>query len=324
MEETVALSIIVPIYNLEQYLPRCLDSILSQTYRDFELILVDDGSVDGSLATCRAYAEKDDRIRVFHKENGGVSSARNYGMERAMGTFIAFVDGDDYLELDMFERLLNDLLASGAGIASCQLDRVTPGGQHVLSEEAVAGVYSAEDIVSRFFENGFIKECMYGPYNKVFRRECIGDIRFKLYAYGEDILFVFETLKNAGTVYIGDHIGYHYRMRDGSAVKTAFSLKRLDYVKAAREVEQSCERLFPQHAVLARRWVYGHVLITVRQLLRNGMCKTQKEYIAEEKRYLNANRKHLRSLPFRYKVIYCQVMCCLLLIRRYGSIKENG
>ncbi len=315
MKGSGMLSIIVPVYNLEQYLPPCIESVLRQTYADFELILVDDGSTDGSLSLCRAYETKDPRVRAFHKENGGVSSARNLGLEHARGAYISFVDGDDYIEPDMYERLMDDLDRSGAGITACQLDRVAPDGTRTVVERPKAASYSTEDVAARFFENGFVKDCMYGPYNKVFRRECIGDVRFKPYAYGEDILFVFETLKDAGTVYISDYIGYHYRMRDGSAVKAAFSIKRLDYVKAAREVEQSCERYYPQHAALAHRWVYGHVLVTVRQLLQNGMHGMQKEYIAQEKRYLRENAACLSALPLRYKIIYGQVMYCPCLIR---------
>ncbi len=158
------LSIIVPVYDLEQYLPACIESVLRQTYGDFELILVDDGSTDGSLSVCRAYETKDPRIRVFHKENGGVSSARNFGLEHAAGEYISFVDGDDQLEPDLYERLMDDLARSGAGIAACQLDRVAPDGTRTVVERPEAAAYGAEDVVSRFFENGFVKDCMYGPY----------------------------------------------------------------------------------------------------------------------------------------------------------------
>jgi hypothetical protein len=107
-------------------------------------------------------------------------------------------------------------------------------------------------------------------------------------------------------------------------MKSGFSLKRLDYVKEAREVEQCCARQFPRHAALVHRWVYGHALVTVRQFLRNGMRKSQKGYIAEEKRYFKANKKYLRGLPFRYRVMYGQVMYGSFLIRGYFSTKENA
>ena len=315
MKENAALSVIVPIYNLETCLPKCLDSILSQTYEDFELILVDDGSEDGSLAVCREYQEKDDRIRVFHQANGGVSSARNLGLNHARGKYISFVDGDDLIESDLYERLIDSLVQSNADIACCQLDRITPEGKHIVAYPAVCEVCSAGSIVSRFFEEGFIKECMYGPYNKVFRVECIGDIRFKPYKYGEDLLFVFETLRNAKTVCIDDYIGYHYMERAGSAVKSGFSLARLDYVQAAREVEKCCETFFPQYAYLAHRWVFRHALITVRQLIQHGMSRSQKEYLSREKAYLKANSSCLSALPFRYRVDYWLILYFPFLIK---------
>ena len=113
-------SIIVPIYNKEKYLEKCLDSILGQTYRDLEIILVDDGSTDNSLAICQRYAEKDPRIKIYHKPNGGVSSARNLGLEKSTGKYISFVDPDDFIHSEFIERLEMMLVQSDAEIAYCK------------------------------------------------------------------------------------------------------------------------------------------------------------------------------------------------------------
>ena len=133
MGEQAVLSIIVPVYNLENYLCKCIDSILGQTYRDFEVLLVDDGSTDSSLSICLQYAETDSRICVFHKDNGGASSARNLGLEKARGQYISFIDGDDFIEPDLYERLLEDLLKTNADISCCQLDRIDRKGKHIVS-----------------------------------------------------------------------------------------------------------------------------------------------------------------------------------------------
>ena len=323
MKENVALSIIVPIYNLETCLPKCLDSILSQTYTDFELILVDDGSDDDSLAICRQYQEKDGRIRIFHQDNGGVSSARNFGLDHACGQYISFVDGDDFIEPDMYRRLMDELIRSNADISCCQLDRITQEGKHIVAYPAVCEVCSADSIVSRFFSEGYIKECMYGSYNKVFRAECIRDIRFKPYRYGEDLLFVFETLRNAKAICIDDYVGYHYVERSGSAVKSGFSLSKLDYLRAAREVERLCEQYFVSYAESAHRWVYRHALITVRQLIQHGMAVCQKDYIAAEKRYLKANAAYISELPFRFRINYLLVMYFPFLLKGILQIKKR-
>lgn len=323
MAENAALSIIVPIYNLENDLPGCIDSILRQTYQDFELILVDDGSTDQSASICRKYEKEDPRIRFFHKDNGGVSSARNLGLEKAHGHYISFVDGDDLIEPDLYERLIDDLLRSGADISCCQLDRISKEGGHIISYQAVSGEHSADEVAAAFFDEGYIKECMYGAYNKVFLAECIDRIRFKPYQYGEDLLFVFEVLGHAKRVYIDDYVGYHYMQRTGSAMKSVFSLNRLDYVKAAREVEKCCERQFPQYAELAHRWVYRHVLITVRQLQQHGMGSSQKRYIAHEKKYLKAHAFYLSKMPRRYRIDYLLVMYFPFLVRGILESKER-
>ena len=322
MAENAALSIIVPIYNLENELPKCIDSILRQTFTDFELILVDDGSTDQSASICSKYEEEDPRICYFYKDNGGVSSARNLGLEKAHSHYISFVDGDDLIEPDFYERLIGDLQRSGADMSCCQLDRVDKEGRHIVPYQAVSGLLSADEVAAQFFDEGYIKECMYGAYNKVFRAQCIDRIRFRPYRYGEDLLFVFEVLSNVKYVYIDDYVGYHYMERTGSAMESAFSLNRLDYVKAAREVEKCCERQFPQYTHLAHRWVYRHVLITVRQLYRYGMVRSQKRYISDEKQYLTVHSSCLSEMPQRYKMDYLLVMYFPFLVRGLLALKE--
>ena len=143
MGEQAVLSIIVPVYNLENYLCKCIDSILGQTYRDFEVLLVDDGSTDSSLSICLQYAETDSRICVFHKDNGGASSARNLGLEKARGQYISFIDGDDFIEPDLYERLLEDWLKTKADISGGQaqdVERHIMRQAEALVSERVMGV----------------------------------------------------------------------------------------------------------------------------------------------------------------------------------------
>lgn len=124
MDVPIKISVIVPVYNVMAYLTRCVDSIRKQTYRNLEILLVDDGSTDNSGALCEKFALEDKRIRVFHKENGGSSSARNLGIEKATGDFIGFVDSDDYIEPEMYERLLAMLLEENLLVAQCSRDEI--------------------------------------------------------------------------------------------------------------------------------------------------------------------------------------------------------
>ena len=115
------ISVIIPVYNTEKYLRRCIDSVLAQTYQDFELLLIDDGSKDSSGAICDEYASQDTRVRVFHKENGGVSSARNLGLDHARGEWITFVDADDWMADDMLQQMLDTADAEGADVVLADL-----------------------------------------------------------------------------------------------------------------------------------------------------------------------------------------------------------
>ncbi len=144
------ISVIVPVYRAEKCLSQCVDSILAQTFQDFEILLIDDGSPDQSGALCDEYAAHDSRIRVFHKENGGVSSARNLGMAQAVGTYIAFADSDDWMEPEELEVLHGLIVEHGADSAGCAHYNVSPDGGTVLPEVGAlpAGVYDHEEIMT--------------------------------------------------------------------------------------------------------------------------------------------------------------------------------
>ena len=141
------ISVIVPVYKAEAFLKKCTDSILSQSHREIELLLIDDGSPDNSGALCDAIAAEDTRVRVFHKENGGVSSARNLGLAHATGDYIAFVDSDDWLEPDTFSLLLSALTENDADSAGCGNYNVSDSGITGVEAPALpAGVYDADEI----------------------------------------------------------------------------------------------------------------------------------------------------------------------------------
>ena len=131
MNKTPTISVIAPVYNTEKYLPRCIDSILAQTFTDFELLLIDDGSKDNSGAVCDEYASKDERVRVFHKENGGVSSARNVGLDNAKGEWITFVDSDDWIAETMYQEMYELATLENADIVYCDINMVFSSHQIV-------------------------------------------------------------------------------------------------------------------------------------------------------------------------------------------------
>ena len=176
------ISIIVPVYNTEKYLRRCIDSVLAQTYQDFELLLIDDGSKDSSGAICDEYAAKDARVKVFHKENGGVSSARNVGLDNARGEWITFVDSDDYIEenfLKSFEGNLDADLVVG-NMVICE-DGKLPSD---IKVGILPGIYTH---IQSALKGNLNSSAFHAPWGKMFRKESIADLRFNIkMRIGED------------------------------------------------------------------------------------------------------------------------------------------
>lgn len=211
------LSVIVPVYNVGKYLPRCVESILHQTFENLELILVDDGSRDDSGRICDEYAAGDARVRVVHKQNEGFSNARNSGLQCARGEFIAFVDGDDFLQTDMYERLFAAQGRTGCEVVYCGFRRVFADHEE---EEAVSKetLYHAEQI-SLLVEDLFRRR-FFGPvWRSIYSRQSVIDERFDPEAhYAEDLLFNLTVLKNVASVAVIPDVLYNYNKANENSV----------------------------------------------------------------------------------------------------------
>ncbi len=216
-------SIIIPVYNIEQFLPQCLRTVTSQTYRNIEILLVDDGSSDSSGSICDEWAKRDERIVVIHQENQGVSQARNTAMERSTGQFIGFVDGDDWCEPQMIERLLRSLRKNDADVAMCGYTDYPNGLDHPVRKGLVPGgprdYESAIPVILQ--RNGYFT----AVWNKMFRADVLrpkGSV-IKMdpgLAYGEDEAWLFEVLSGAERIAFVPEALYHWRPREGSATRS--------------------------------------------------------------------------------------------------------
>ncbi len=206
------ISVIIPIYNLESCLAATLESVVNQTHKNLEIILVNDGSADGSLALAKEYAERDSRITVIDKENGGVSSARNAGLDAASGDYIGFVDGDDVIAPDMYEYLLDLAEKHGADIAACGmlLDGAAvcmPRGDTAVRDRHALSVRSVRKI--------FSGSCC----TRIYRREVVEGVRFsEEYPIGEDLLYNLHAYSRANTTVFGSEAKYRYVTHESSAV----------------------------------------------------------------------------------------------------------
>lgn len=214
MEDLI--TVIIPVYNAEKYIAECLESLINQTYKNLEIIVINDGSKDNSGTICDQYKEKDSRIQVIHKENGGVSLARNSGLEIAKGKYIAFVDGDDYLDKEYFEKMLKILKEKQVDIVLCgfnrvydnSIEKVTKGKSLIMNKEEFL-----TDILNVQGGAGIV-------HSKLWKKEVIQGTNFdKDIKIGEDSYFCIQAVKNVNNVYVLDEALYNYRFNNASAVR---------------------------------------------------------------------------------------------------------
>lgn len=233
------ISVIVPIYNAEKYLGKCLDSIIDQSYTNLQIILVNDGSTDGSLEICREYSRLDLRIIVISQKNCGVASARNAGLDRANGVFIGFVDSDDYIDKEMYETLLKAALTNYADIAECGCILVNQDGAEVsstsLCDQIIEGNFNcAVHYLNHINTKNYVV-------NKLFIAHIFSDLRFPAYHYSEDYYVnAIASLNCNRRVTIQDKL-YFYSQNETSAIHQRFQKKRLDTISAGEIVYKNLE-----------------------------------------------------------------------------------
>lgn len=212
MEHTPKISIIVPVYNMEKYLHQCVDSILAQTFKDFELLLIDDGSKDSSPKICDDYAAADSRVKVVHKENSGQADSRNMAIAMAKAPLIGFVDSDDWIEPDMYEVLYRTMMENDADISICSYFMSYVKNDAPVRSSGEVEVYDREEAMLLLLRDKKIKSFLW---DKLFRREVITDDMPKSYRY-EDYSTLIKWFASAGTVAFCKRPEYHYRQRAGS------------------------------------------------------------------------------------------------------------
>lgn len=236
------ISIIVPVYNTSMYLKECVESILNQTYSKIEVVIVDDGSTDNSLAICKEYRDKDKRVRIFHKENSGVSSARNLGLRMAEGDYISFCDSDDVVKPELYWTLLQKLKDTGA-------DRVCGGYEYLYPDNHRLyckprkddGIYKCSDLIKVMIDDGTLSGFLFsGVNNSLFKSEIIkqNHIGFKENVkYNEDSLFSFEYALHSRTLYSMQSLPlYLYRQHNASSTKKRPKEKVYDSLHSALDV----------------------------------------------------------------------------------------
>ena len=323
------ISVIVPVYNAEKYLRKCLESIVNQTYKDLEIILVDDGSTDLSPQICDEYAAKDERIRVIHKPNGGVSTARNVGLDSFNGEYVTFIDSDDYIEINMFERIFEAISAKDVDLVFIREKSVNIEGKtiYVNGEAPTAKILYIDKEKA---EERIIKMQINGMCDKTYKRSLIDGIRvFEGKQHGEDLLFNIQVLERVKTAALIDEILYSYVSNEDSITHVPFNEHTVDGLFFKDETERIIEEKFPRYLDLARRRSFVARQAVLRKIIKDNLQGQQKALLDEITQYLKEKYAFVRNcLSAKEKieyVIYTKMrFLYLLYINSIETVKAFG
>lgn len=227
MNKEAKISIIIPVYNVEKYLKRCLESVVNQTYKNLEIILVNDGSTDSSLEICNDYADKDPRVLVINQDNKGLSGARNSGLEIAKGDYIGFVDSDDWIETNMFSTMIKVLKDKKVDVVECSL-LTTTDVKNTVYRNGQLIIENRQSSLKRIIKNQNFSVC-----SRLHKRSSIADLRFIEGKNSEDVYFTINLYNKINTTAFLTHKFYNYYVADNSITRGDYKLKVLDSVEAA-------------------------------------------------------------------------------------------
>ena len=287
MKSTDLISVIVPIYKVEPYLDRCVRSIVGQTYKNLEIILVDDGSPDKCPAMCDAWAERDQRIKVIHKTNGGLSDARNAGLLTATGKYIAFVDSDDWIHLHFIELLFIALCNTKAQLAACDIRETdSVNVPDPLDHDPIIDTHTRDEAML-FLSRGERFRAV--AWNKLYNRDLLRDETFPVGKYHEDEFFTYRIIDKCSTLAYVDFPLYYYFQRAGS-IMSENSIRHLDALEAYSERQAFFKEKYPA-LYLQDKLMFCETCVNMYSGLLDNNCKERKA--AKERVY-----QYRRSVHF--------------------------
>lgn len=282
------ISIIIPAYNVEEYISKCIDSILNQTYKNLEIILVDDGSIDKSGKICDFYKEKDNRIKVIHKENGGLSDARNTGIRESTGKYISFIDSDDYVDNTYIEELYNLILNDNVDMA-------------ITSHKIIGSKIKAKYKRSKFTETKekILDKMLYdedvdvSAWGKLYNKKLFDNVEFPKGRLYEDTATFYKLVDKCDYISVNNIPTYNYVIRSNSISQNSFSIKKLDIIKSTEEMTEFIKNKYPNLVNGCKRRLMFAYLSTLTQLTKNK--KRNKKIEKKLFKYINENRKEVLS-----------------------------
>lgn len=260
------ISVIVPVYKVEAYLNRCVESIVNQTYQDLEIILVDDGSPDRCPILCDEWAQRDKRVRVIHKQNGGLSDARNAGLAIASGKYISFVDSDDWIEPDFLKTLLDLMQAENANISACGVRYLSENGLCLRERSCERGFLALNkiDALRRLVQEDGVYQTVW---NKLYTKETIGDVLFEVGRCNEDDFWTYRIFDRADKIVVTDQLLYNYLQRNGSIMGSGFTVKRIDGLVARIQRMEYLQK-YEELALFVKEQMYGECMYMFQSAVR--------------------------------------------------------
>lgn len=308
--EGYMITVIVPVYNVEKYLNKCVDSILQQTYTDFELILVDDGSPDNCPKICDEYEALDSRIKVIHKKNGGLSSARNEALNIAKGDYITFVDSDDWIAPYAFEYLLNLILTYDAEVVSADYEHTKVDDVNFEKPYSEKIILGSEDILKFYMQqDNRRKKNDYPVWIKLYKKESIKQVRFpdgKLY---EDIIFNFKILKECKKYVKSSRIIYAYNNRNNSITKSKLSNSHFSLLEITDEMLQLIKGNSELEFLCMRKKAMSYLTLLA-MYVRYGTCLEKKEVNRLVREYKKIKHFYIKTEKNVYKRL-CSFLICV-------------
>ncbi len=300
------ISVIVPVYNVEKYLDACIESIVNQTYKELEIILVDDGSPDKCPQMCDEWAKKDSRIKVIHKENGGQGEARNFGMEIAGGEYIGFVDSDDIIRPEMYETMLKEISEHNADMLQCAMFRYSEFPLEKFPDKGSdisVRVFSNEEAVKHLITDEMITSTC--P-SVLIKSRIAKNVKFDLGMINEDVMWIYRALRDSEKIAISSEKLYGYYQRDGSTMNCVYTERKFDALKALRMRADSIKTEFPQLYAYAERSFAGGCMYNYQWVSRLPESAEYEEY--KKRLYAMFKSSDLKSVysvtDIKYKIWY--------------------
>lgn len=271
------ISVIIPAYNVSPYLERCVQSIIGQTYSDLEIILVDDGSTDGTGELCDELSKTDSRIRVVHKENGGLSDARNAGIAVAKGEVYSFVDGDDYIELDTYEAMMAEMQDENVSIVEGGIVTTDVKGNDFIHMIPERRRFTKKEAFRDLF--GSERSIMETSCDKLFRASLFQDIRYKKGIINEDMEILPRLLDVSNDVVLLNKVIYHYIKRQGGITGNQYSLKRYQTIAIGRNIYRMCQQKYPELMPYASFYELKSLFVMLENLWK---CENRNDFKVQE------------------------------------------